>query len=109
MKRKIIQIAVSSEGENTPSAIVALCDDGSVWTRAAGEWNEVAALPQPEEADEPAPKDVAPPMGYEFIPPGTIMAHGDLGLLLGGGWGSIWNHNVGLPVIEPNIFIRPIK
>jgi hypothetical protein len=31
MKRKIIQIAVSSEGEESSSKLVALCDDGTLW------------------------------------------------------------------------------
>jgi hypothetical protein len=65
MPRKVIQIAVAiaqcrSEvaGEVTDfsSALVALCDDGSVWTtendRDGGwyeDWRPVQAIPQPED------------------------------------------------------------
>lgn len=46
--RKIIQIAAISEGDSTHSAVVALCDDGSIHCLGMKEdtWNELPPIPQ---------------------------------------------------------------
>ena len=48
--RKVIQISVIQLEQGT-IAILALCDDGSIWKRAAGntntQWEETSPIPQP--------------------------------------------------------------
>ncbi len=70
MKRKIIQIAVSSEGEDTNPGLTVLCNDGTIWSREQtkrGVWFEIPNVPQPEEAEEPAPKEVSIPPGHRAL------------------------------------------
>lgn len=54
MQRKIIQLAVHSEGEETLAGIYALCDDGSVFGFYQPDqiWEELPPIPQkPVERD----------------------------------------------------------
>ena len=45
MGRKIIQIAANAEG------VFSLCDDGSVFALSRGDWRQVPAIPQGDEAE----------------------------------------------------------
>ena len=46
--RRVVQIAFDAVDAET-SALIALCDDGSMWCSATGspEWTELPAIPQP--------------------------------------------------------------
>lgn len=64
MKRKVIQIAAvrrSNPDENHiyPSAIFALCNDGTMWSRqfinqdpTKNEWKQIGDIPQPEKKEK---------------------------------------------------------
>ena len=49
-KREIVQIAVTSEGPNTYSVVVALCNDGTLWNMSLeyGGWAQLTNIPQPD-------------------------------------------------------------
>ncbi len=53
MARKIIQISTTSENEHSYEKVVALCDDGTLWSlataRYASEWERIEDIPQDEE------------------------------------------------------------
>lgn len=48
MQRKVIQIAVQSEGDSTMPGLFALCDDGSmyVFSVESKQWGEIPPIPQ---------------------------------------------------------------
>jgi hypothetical protein len=48
--RKIIQTSVIQDTDNTICTLVALCNDGTVWTYAFDfrPWQQQPAIPQPE-------------------------------------------------------------
>lgn len=56
--RKIIQITTVQETEKIRGAMLALCDDGSVWAlplHRDGEWSRFPDIPQPMPPQEPVP------------------------------------------------------
>ncbi len=50
-QRKIVQIATTTGTDYIHCGIVALCDDGTLWTKnyATNEWIQDVNIPQPEE------------------------------------------------------------
>jgi len=54
MNRKIIQIAVLTEGDLTAPGLFALCEDGSLhlFTVGCKTWSEVPAIPEPKSSQE---------------------------------------------------------
>lgn len=103
MKRKIIQISTTGD---TLTKIYALCDDGTIWLRSLGEWNEVDAIPQPEEAGASAPKEVSIPPCRRALLEGEHLEVGDFcdGYPVSG-------FMLGLPITSTMLgtYTRPIK
>ena len=50
-KRKVIQLAYGNETEGLHGQIIALCDDGTIWSAKRSEefegWHEIPNVPQP--------------------------------------------------------------
>ena len=65
--RKVVQVAVSSENEEIPWNLFALCEDGTIWRKqqvkssvwGEGPWDCVGDIPQDEDIYEP-PGDIEP-------------------------------------------------